>query len=354
MKLLVCHLLNNYSGSPRVLSELVKELSADKNFEIAILTSKTDGILNKIENIKYYNNWYQWRENKLFRTLQFLLSQIRNFLFTYFTDFDVLYMNTVLPFGAAIAARLRKKRIIYHVHEIYINPNFLKRFYFFVMKKCAEKIICVSKYVKENLKLENAVVVYNPVEYSKSPIDVDSYLKNKFIHKIIFMPTSLKEYKGVFQFLEIARMMPDFKFLLLCSVELSEIENFFSEKSLPSNFSLMGKQNSLKEFYHEALITMNLSLYDKFIETFGLTVLESFDALVPAIAPKYGGPLEIIQNGKNGFLVDSYNLNEICDCIRKITSDFVIYRNFSMSAKERAKDFNKQKFLKEIKEIIIQ
>lgn len=354
MKLLFCHLLNNYTGSPKVLSVLLKELAADNDFEISVLTSKTDGVLNGIQNLKYCDNWYRWHENKLLRSFLFVLAQLRNFFFVCFADFDVLYMNTIVPFGAALAAKLRKKQIIYHVHEVYINPGFVKRLYLVVMKKCAVKIICVSKYVKESLNLEDTIFIYNPIEYSDVPLDVDSYLKNKLERKIVFMPTSLKEYKGLFQFIDLARLMPGFNFILLCSAELSEIRSFFSKVSLPENLSLVGKQNSLEKFYQEAVITVNLSLYDKFIETFGLTVLESFDALVPVVAPNYGGPKEIIQNGKNGFLVDPYNLKEISDCIKKITNDFDTYKNFAVYAKQRAKDFNKQEFLREIKAVIIQ
>ena len=284
--------------------------------------------------------------------MQFILSQLRNFFFTFFADFDVLYMNTVVPFGAALAAKFRGKRIIYHVHEVYVHPGFVKRFYFRVMKMCASKVICVSNYVKECLGFENAAVIYNPVVFSKMPTDADEYLKEKLEKKMIFMPTSLKEYKGVFQFVELAHRMPDFHFLLLCSTELAEMHKFFSKTKLPKNLSLVGKQSSLENFYRKAAVTMNLSLYDKFIETFGLTVLESFDALVPVVAPNYGGPKEIIQNGKSGFFVDPYNLDEISACIKEITKNFETYRSFSLCAKERAKDFGTECFLNGITEII--
>lgn len=352
MKILFTHLLNNYTGSPKVLSVLLKELAADSAMHVSLLTSKTDGILTGIPNVEYHDNFYRWHENKMLRAFQFALSQARNFFFTLFADFDMLYTNTVVPFGAALAAKLRGKKIVYHVHEIYVNPGFVKRLYFSVMRKCASKVICVSKYVKENLDFDNPAVVYNPVESSDVPSDIDSYLKEKFDRKLIFMPTSLKEYKGVFQFMELARIMPDFQFVLLCSTCLEEMKQFFSGCLLPKNLELAGKQKSLKKFYCEAAITMHLSLYDKCIETFGLTVLESFDALVPVIAPNYGGPKELVQNGENGFLVDPYNLNQIFDCIQKIIDNFETYKKFALSAKKQAGCFSKEKFLNEIKKII--
>lgn len=352
MKILFAHLLNNFTGSPKVLSVLLRELADDNNIKISLLTSKTDGVLSGIPNVEYHDNFYRWQGNKILRILQFCLSQTRNFFFALFADYDILYMNTVVPFGSALAAKLRGKKIIYHVHEVYINPGFVKRLYSKVMKKCATKTICVSKYVLENIDFKNSVVVYNPIECSTVPENLDEYLKHKLDRKMIFMPTSLKEYKGVFQFVELARKNPGYNFVLLCSTELSEMQKFFENIELSENLTLVGKQKSLEKFYREAEVTMNLSLYDKFIETFGLTVLESFDALVPAIAPSYGGPKEIIENGKNGFLIDPYNLDEVSDCIKRIMSSFEVYKAFALKAKQRSKYFSMVKFLNEIKSVI--
>lgn len=354
MKILFIHLLNNYTGSPKVLSQEIK-LIQEKNedYEISLLTSNTEGFLSNINGITYYYNGYKWINNKALLTFLFFISQIQMFFFILLhSKFDIIYINTVVPFGAALAAKIKNMKIIYHVHEVYINPGFVKKFYSWVMNKCTSKVICVSNYVKDNVNFKGSVVVYNPAEKTEWPKNLDLYLKQKFERKLIFMPTSLKKYKGVFQFVELARLMPDFDFLLLCSTELSEMQKFFSETNLPKNLTLIGKQKSLEKFYREATISMNLSLYDKFIETFGLTVLESFDALVPAVAPNYGGPKEIIQDGINGFLVDSYNLTQICECIQRIISDFRTYKNFALNARKRAEDFCKENFLSGIETIL--
>lgn len=354
MKILFIHLLNNYTGSPKVLSQEIKLIQEkDEDYEISLLTSNTEGFLSNINGITYYYNGYKWINNKVLLTFLFFISQIQMFFFILLhSKFDIIYINTVVPFGAALAAKIKNMKIIYHVHEVYINPGFVKKFYSWVMNKCTSKVICVSNYVKDNVNFKGSVVVYNPAEKTEWPKNLDLYLKQKFERKLIFMPTSLKKYKGVFQFVELARLMPDFDFLLLCSTELSEMQKFFSETNLPKNLTLIGKQKSLEKFYREATISMNLSLYDKCIETFGLTVLESFDALVPAVAPNYGGPKEIIQDGINGFLVDSYNLTQICECIQRIISDFRTYKNFALNARKRAEDFCKENFLSGIETIL--
>ena len=358
-KILFTHLLNNYTGSPKVLATELSLLSQNSDFEISLLTSKTDGILSSLPNVRFYDNGYRWSNNRLALGILFLYAQIRSFLFVLCHRYDVVYVNTLLPFGAAFAAKLRGEKIIYHVHEVYIKPNLFKRFSYFLMKKCADRIICVSRYVQEHMSscAERTCVIYNPIENHEVPCDVDSYLKKKFDGRMIFMPTSLKEYKGVNQFVELARMLPDYRFSLLCSVSLEEMQTYFSAVDLPENVTLIGKQNTLLEFYREAAVTMNLSLQDKCIETFGLTIAEGFDTLTPAVAPAFGGPKEIVMDGENGFLVNPYDLEQVSSAIHALFADFEVYRRFALAAKKSVKRFDvndfKENILSEISEVQI-
>ena len=158
------------------------------------------------------------------------------------------------------------------------------------------------------------------------------------------MPTSLKEYKGVGQFVELARQNMDFNFVLLCSVPLAEMEAYFEDEVLPKNLTLVGKQSNLLNFYREAAVTTNLSLQDKFVETFGLTIAEGFDTLTPAIAPAYGGPKEIVSDGQNGFLVNPYDTEQISSALRNLLSDFETYKRFSLNAEKSLEKFSVETF----------
>lgn len=333
-KILFCHLLNNYTGSPKVLATELQILSKKNDYKITLLTSKSCGFLSGINNVIYKNNGYRWSNNKIILILSFAFTQIYSFLFVLFHKFDIVYINTVVPFGVAIAAKIRHERIIYHVHEVYLNPGFIKRLYIQVMKKCADRVICVSQYVKDNLSAISlpCSVIYNPVEKHEVSGDLEAYLQKKFDGKKIFMPTSLKEYKGVKQFVELAFKNKKYFFILLCSVPVEEIRNYFSNISLPDNLSLIGRQENLLSYYSEVAVTMNLSLPDKVIETFGLTLIEGFDAFTPAIAPNFGGPKEIISEGENGFLVNPYDLESISEKLDLLLQDFKRYKQFAYNA----------------------
>jgi sucrose synthase len=56
-------------------------------------------------------------------------------------------------------------------------------------------------------------------------------------------------------------------------------------------------------------------------EGFGLTVLEAMTSGLPVFATKYGGPLEIIQNGVNGFHIDPVNKEETTEKIVRFLND---------------------------------
>lgn len=361
--ILFVHLLNNFTGSPKVLRSVVDCAQKEADTKLSLLTSKTDGFLScfagkSCDSVRFYDNGYRWTNCRPLLVFLFLFSQIRMFFFVLFHRFDVIYINTVVPFGAALAAKLRREKIIYHAHEVYINPNFVKRLYIKILKKCADRIICVSEYMRENLSdiKVPCEVIYNPIEKHDLPNDAEKYLRNKFNKKIIFMPTSLKAYKGVNQFVELARMFTDYRFSLLCSVTLEEMQSYFSTEKLPENLTLIGKQENLLEFYREAAITMNLSLQDKFIETFGLTIAESFDTLTPAIAPNFGGPKEIVSDGENGFLVNPYDLVSVKKAICLIMQDFETYEEFakkSYTAIDKfAPEVFKKRIISEIKEVL--
>lgn len=358
MKILFVHLLNNYTGSPRVLATFLEEFSKDKNFECHLLTSDTEGFLSKIPNVQYHTNHYTWTNNKCLLTFRLLITQIYLFFFVLFSkDYSKVYINTILPFGATLGAKLKRIPIIYHVHEVYVKDNMLKKYSSLIMRKKANTVISVSEYVAKSL-LVNSTVIYNSVpldfELYANNVFSDELLHKRFNKKMIFMPTSLKEYKGIYQFVELAKKMPDFTFLLIVSCSEKEKELFLVNNKLSENITVLSVQSRLEEYYQNASLSVNLSLYDKFIETFGMTILESFVFGIPCVSPMYGGPKELIDNGENGFFVNPYNIEEIKKVIETVFSSFETYKVLSINAKIKSENFQLNKSIQKIKKIILE
>ena len=102
------HLLNDYSGSPRVFQSVINSSIVDGN-ESLIITSFGKGFLSEIKGATYSFVEYTFFKNKFLALLRYLLWQIVVFFRVLFlpSRFKIIYINTMHPFGAAIAGRVR-------------------------------------------------------------------------------------------------------------------------------------------------------------------------------------------------------------------------------------------------------
>ena len=69
-------------------------------------------------------------------------------------------------------------------------------------------------------------------------------------------------------------------------------------------------------------------------------MLEAGAAGVPVIATDVGGTSEIIDDGKNGFLVPAKNVKELKEKIKKLLGDKKLQKKFSKNIKEKVKEFD--------------
>jgi glycosyltransferase involved in cell wall biosynthesis len=337
MNILFVHLLNNYTGSPKVLSNIIKELVQCTEYKIKLLTSKTEGCLSGIKKITYYVNHYKWVNNKIVLICRFFMAQVFIFIFILIKSksIDIIYINTLLPFSAAIAGILTKKKIIYHIHEVYLNPNIIQKIMYFIANKYASQIVSVSYYVNANM--HKTSIIYNTVskefEYESQKLLEDKNIaKYKYCKKNILMVSSLKKYKGIDIFVSLARKCQEYSFSLVSSSPQTDIVDYFSYTSLSNNLTIIPQKKNLLPYYRDASIVLNLSLPDLCIEAFGMTLLEGLQCGTPCIAPDFGGPKEIILNGRNGFLVNPYDEESIIRAMNTILHSETRYAEFFANA----------------------
>lgn len=308
MRIYTFHLLNDLSGSPKVLSQILKGLVA-KGEKVSLVSSmKQSGFLSDLEGVEYIDNRYAFHQNVILRLIRLFYVQVYIVLKLYrrVKKEDVIYVNTVLPFGAAILGKIKGCKVVYHIHETSMKPKILKTFLFFFVRKMASEVVYVSHFLKEAEPLKvPSTVIYNALE-SKFLEKAKQFNRTPNQRPLVLMICSLKAYKGVHEFFDLAKNAPSFDFQLVLNAEWTEIQAYFKEEILPDNLTFFSRQSNVSPFYEKADLLLNLSRPDEWVETFGLTVIEAMAYGVPAIVPPVGGIAEIVQEGKTGFKVSCY------------------------------------------------
>jgi len=345
-RIIAVHLLNDFSGSPFVFSQALLSLQ-QAGYEVHLFSATPSGrgFLSDL-NVVHYRIFYKWSPNKLLTLFYFLLSQLFIFFRVLISSGknDIVYINTMLPFGAAIAARIRGCKVLYHIHEVSVKPMALKKILLFVIMHTADHCIYVSEFVKENTSLQiPATVIYNalPFAFTQKAKKRPSKLSERFT---VLMLCSLKKYKGVMEFVHCARALPQLRFELVLNASQDEISSFFEEEDLPANLILHPAQSDVHPFYARSSVVVNLSLPEKWIETFGMTALEAMYYGKPVIVPVVGGITELVEHGISGYCIDANRIDEVAEKIQKLCQNKELYGKMSEAAYERAALFSQGSF----------
>lgn len=351
---IVCfHLFNDYSGSPKVLRGIVEGL-LKKGYEIELVTS-SGGTLDSISspNLTRRSYSYKFSPNGLVTLLRYSWTQLATFLgaFRYAFQRDMIfYINTILPVGPALAGRLMGKRVVYHYHENAMVKSAFYRFLAGVMQKIADKIICVSEYQASFLRRKNEVSVVPNVLDEEFIRKLQPDIETAFERKNILMLSSLKEYKGTKEFLQLATALPQFTFTLVINDTQEGIDEWLErERICPAdNVKIYPRTDDVTPFYNSSSLVLNLSNPRLFIETFGLTALEAMSCALPVIVPPVGGITEMVEDGYNGYKIDCSETAKLTETIKNVLEDKALYMRLAANAQTISQRFDRDNAIKTI------
>lgn len=349
MRKIVCfHLFNDYSGSPKVLTMVLKGM-LEKGYQVDLVTSgSTEGALDELNGLDGFRKStyrYKFSENPVVTMIKYFCIQVYTFLvaFRYIGQKDVVfYINTILPLGPAMAGRLMGLRVVYHYHENAFVKSAFYRILAWMMERLAHKIMCVSAYQASFLMRKKGVTV------------IPNALPNAFIQKLfhnaeraferknVLLLGSLKVYKGTKEFIALASDLPQYTFTLVINDTQEAIDVFIKDNDIyvPANIKIYPRQTDVTPFYNQASVVLNLSDKILFIETFGMTVLEALSGALPVIVPSEGGIAEMVKNGQNGYKIDVQELAEIKSAIVRMLSDKDLYLKMSANALAKSKEYS--------------
>jgi glycosyltransferase involved in cell wall biosynthesis len=230
--------------------------------------------------------------------------------------------------------------------------------------KTYKSVICNSQFTKKIIDQTygiNSIVIYPPV-------DVDQFIplnKEKLIISVARFSKSLHSKKQEILIEAFKKLyeegITDWKLVLTGgmdsnSKDIVEILKQQAER-YPINIIPNIKFNELKSLYGKASIywhgtgfNIDLEKEPEKAEHFGITVVEAMSAGCIPIVVNNGGPKEIIEPGISGEVYET--IEELINKTRKIMNSENKRKEMSQNAIKRSKQFSKEKFCGEIKEVI--
>jgi L-malate glycosyltransferase len=346
MKIIAVHLFNDFSGSPRVLAQLVRGwISHELN--VTVVCNEDYGLLSDIPDAKYRKFRYRWHANRIMRLINLLVSQLRllMLILRIAKRNDIVYVNTVLPFAAALAGKMKGCRIVYHLHETSVRPAALKSFLFGTMNALADDVVYVSQFLltAELVRKPRTHLLPNAIEQGFLE-RARQYNRKTRTPKQVLMACSLKAYKGVDEFVALASLHPELYFQLVLNATQADINAHFREQSLPVNLKLFPVQKDLHPFYENADVIVNLSRPDEWVETFGLTILEGMAYGLPALVPPVGGITELVKYGRTGYWTNSRNLPHVSGKLKALLQP-ESYPHMQAAAADLAATYSEEVFV---------
>ena len=121
---------------------------------------------------------------------------------------------------------------------------------------------------------------------------------------------------------------------------------FFSAFFLLKNIKFLGFRTDVRELLNSSDCITLLSER----EGLGKCLLEGMIAGKPLIATYTRGPKELIENNKNGYLVDIGDCNKTAEYIENIYLDEIKRKNFSKNSLDKINQYYLENVLREVEE----
>lgn len=354
------HLLNDRSGSPHVLVSAIAALARKGNSSRLFVGSDGSGILDEA-GIKTTRYWYRRTPYRLLTLATYLASQLSLLVRLFRSDIDrdaVIYVNTLLPFGAALYGWMTGRPVVYHLHEVSVSPAPLRWFLAAIARRTAQRLVYVSDFHRGCLPIPGVPsrAVHNALdERFLVRASANAYRHRRDGLFNVLMLASLRDYKGVPELVGLAERLvgrPDIRFDLVVNDDEAVIRRYFGSTALPSNLAVHPRTDDPAAHYARASLVLNLSRPDQWVETFGLTLLEAMAFGVPVIAPPVGGPAELVRDGRDGFLIDSRECEALAAKVQELADDEAMCLRLSTSARSRASVFSPAAFAQALRDVL--
>jgi glycosyltransferase involved in cell wall biosynthesis len=225
-------------------------------------------------------------------------------------------------------------------------------------REAKNRFITISTVIHENLLQQlpsdlkqNATLLHNAI----------------YFNRFVSIPKRLPQENNQLKLITVGRLFPHKNQIFLVSVikyliekgynalliivgagpEQEKIKSEANRLNVANQISFKGIIENVEELYKNSHIYLHSAIY----EPFGLVLIEAMAAGLPVVTLDGGGNRDIIEEGKNGFLIPEHDPKKFADAIVKLVSDQNLYSNISAYAIEYARQFDIKNYVEKLLKI---
>lgn len=264
---------------------------------------------------------------------------------------SAVHLNTLVHLEPAIAAREMAIPVIMHVRELpaidkalcerlHASPEQIRLHVW----QWADHIIANSQFTNAFYQHPLNKVIYNCIDesfladFSVCASKQSACSPEQASPFVVSMISSNVPKKGLFEFVELAKHFTDSNRKIIFRL-VGPFNHFTSELQaqqlagdLPENIEFSGYLDNIHAELLAADLVLNLS---HFQESFGRTVLEAMAAGKVVICYRWGALPELLEHGKDGFLVPYGDLDSISEIIKLLLAEPARLVTIGQSARTR-------------------
>lgn len=367
---LMLHL--NYGGIEKQVTTLANELSKEYEVEIIslydILSGESFYQLDDKVNVKYIFNFGPNKDKikdalkkfKLITLIKQLCKALKILYTKYFGLGKIIKnLNTDILISSRIEFSKQIKRndiiTISQEHSFIDNEKYIKKVrksfkhikYLIVMTKGAKEKY--DEWLKNEKIKPEVIVIPNIIKENKS--GKISNLNNRQIISVGRLEDVKDFYTLILVFSVIVKKYPNYILKIIGEGSMREkLEEQIKKCNLQKNVILTGRRTE-NEINNE-LIKSDVFVLTSKSESFSLVLCEAMNFGVPCIAFDVDvGPREIIQDGKNGFLIENRNVDLMIERLDELLYNISLRRFFGSNSYNVAKNYYSENIINKWKNI---
>ena len=249
-------------------------------------------------------------------------------------------------------------REVYYMIHNYKLDNYLPKNGLLAkwLYKDAEKLICVSKAIEDEVKakyhFKNTITIYNPINLSPKMVDDIVVFPEKYILYFGRFDEKAKNFSLMLEAFAISEIFKRGYFLLLMGegADLDFIKSQISQRNLADYVKITPYQKNPFGVVKKSRYTILTSHF----EGFPMAITESLAVGTPVIAVDCNsGPREIIVDGQNGLLIENYNATAFARAMNRLIDDEDLYQLCKSNAPKSVAHLSIEAISEKWKEVLL-